>query len=201
MKEKIVFFFFFFIFFFPPAPCTSVLPPCPSVVKNTLVAGGRLPPRGPSLLDRPPEVRLHVTPHQLLQVPALVRAARARGVTSDRSSRRTACRPSAARRRAGRCSGSGRCRPSSPWTSTRWPERSFAASMHRGLLVALGVVLRRVHVALGVDRVVEAPVVDAGARDAELEHLAVREREAGHEAAVAPAGDPDARRIRLRVLS
>ena len=63
---------------------------------------------------------------------------------------------------------------------------------HRGALVALLVLLRGAHVALGVDRVVEPPVVHAGAGEPERELVAVGQRVGRHEAAVAPAADRDA---------
>ena len=65
----------------------------------------------------------------------------------------------------------------------------------RGRRVALGVELGRRHVALGVDRVVHPPVVDAAARDAEGELVRREQRVGAHEAAVAVAGETDPRGV------
>src|SRR5262249_48944007 len=69
----------------------------------------------------------------------------------------------------------------------------------RALPVPFGIVLRRAHVALSVNRVIVAPVGDRTAGDADLEGLTVRERIAGHEPTVAPAPNAYARRVNERL--
>src|SRR2546423_1611246 len=69
----------------------------------------------------------------------------------------------------------------------------------RTLPVAIGIVLRRAHVALCVDRVVVAPVSDRAAGDPDLEGLAMCQRVARHESAIAPTPDADARSINVRL--
>ena len=66
-------------------------------------------------------------------------------------------------------------------------------------VVAFGILLRRAHIALGVDRVVVAPV--GGGRDGDrgLERVAAQDHRGGrHVAAVARAGDADARAVDVR---
>ena len=66
----------------------------------------------------------------------------------------------------------------------------------RRILVALGVVLRQAHVALGVDGVVLAPVCDRRAGEPGLEDLGrVQHRVASHVSAIAPAPDANARAV------
>src|SRR5688572_5575662 len=69
----------------------------------------------------------------------------------------------------------------------------------RATLVAFGIVLRRLHVTLGVDRVVVSPVSDSTARDSHLETLAVGQRIAGHVATIAPSPDTNTRPVNVRL--
>src|ERR1051326_5337244 len=69
----------------------------------------------------------------------------------------------------------------------------------RALLVALGIVLRRAHVTLGIDAVVIAPVSDGASRDSHLERLAVRQCIARHEPTITPAPDTNARAVNVRL--
>ena len=57
--------------------------------------------------------------------------------------------------------------------------------------------MRSAHVALGVDRVVVAPIRDRAAGDANLEALAVGQRVAGHETAVAPTPNANATAVNI----
>ena len=77
----------------------------------------------------------------------------------------------------------------------------FRCLDHGRLLIAVGVLLRRVHVALGVNRIVVVPIGDRGAGNARGEELAVRQSERGHVAAVAATADADARRVNPRILA
>ena len=84
-----------------------------------------------------------------------------------------------------------------PWISSRSASSAAAFCERRARLVALRVVLRGAHVALGVDRVVVLPVGDRRSRDTRLEDAGrVRERVERQVAAVGPAGDPDPARGR-----
>ena len=69
----------------------------------------------------------------------------------------------------------------------------------RCALVAFGIVLREHHVTLGVDRVVLSPIDDAAAGDTHGIARAMGQRVRGHEAAVAPAIQPHACRVRPRL--
>ena len=61
-----------------------------------------------------------------------------------------------------------------------------------GSLVALGVLLRSVHITLSVHRLIAAPVHHASTCDTDLEDLRVGQHEVrGHEASIAPAIGPD----------
>src|SRR5579871_2632309 len=79
-------------------------------------------------------------------------------------------------------------------------EQQFAVEVtgglhNRGGVVAIRILLRRIHVPLGIDRVVIVPVGDRSARNAGGEELAVRQRIGRHESAVAVPTHADARRI------
>ena len=69
----------------------------------------------------------------------------------------------------------------------------------RGVAIAARIVARRLHVALGVDRVVVAPVGHRRADDAGRPAGAVGERVRRHEPAVTPAVQRDARRVDVRL--
>ena len=83
-----------------------------------------------------------------------------------------------------------------PWTSSRSALSCPAFRSGRARLVALGVRLRRPHVALGVDRVVVLPVGDRRPGDGGAEDVGgVRDRVEGQVAAVGPPRDADPRRV------
>ena len=83
--------------------------------------------------------------------------------------------PSAARTRAESCSS--RCTLSSimPWISISASVEIAGGKARRALSIAVGILFRRSHVALGVNSVVVAPVRHRPARDSHHEALAVRQ--------------------------
>ena len=68
--------------------------------------------------------------------------------------------------------------------------------MHRRTLpVTIRIVLRRLHITFGINRIIVTPVRDGAAGNSHLETLAVRQGVARHKAAIAPTPNSNARAI------
>ena len=88
----------------------------------------------------------------------------------------------------------------SPWISSSGRRRPFAGAQHAAAVVHLGLRVRVAEVALGVVRVIEAPLGHRCARDRGMEHVGPPEHgERGEVATERPTADRDAFEIHLRM--